>query len=111
MFLIIFATAATVIFLRFVIQKNFSVGDSIVRFLMNTFHLRENVAVIIYRFTFYKNIEVITLIAILAFLVIILNFSISWFTKYFGEISVGMDKLAEESDDEITLSIILSLNK
>jgi len=29
MFLIIFATAATVIFLRFVIQKNFSVGDAV----------------------------------------------------------------------------------
>jgi two-component system sensor histidine kinase VanS len=104
MFLIIFATVATVIFLRFVIQKNFSVGDSIVLFLMNTFHLRENVAVLIYRITFYNNIEVITLIVILVFLVILLKFIISWFTKYFDEVSAGMDKLAEESDDEITLS-------
>ena len=78
MLLIVFVTAATVIFLRFVIQKNFSVGESIVQFLKNTLHLRENVAVIIYRFTFYNNIEVITLIVILIFLVILLKFSISW---------------------------------
>ena len=104
MLLIIFATAATVIFLRFVIQKNFSIGDSIVRFLMNTFHLHENVAVMVYRSTFYSNIDVITFIAILIFLVILLKLSISWFTKYFDEISAGMDKLTEESDAEITLS-------
>ncbi|MCQ1530501.1 HAMP domain-containing histidine kinase [Lutispora thermophila] len=104
MFLIIFATAATVILLRFVIQKNFSVGDSIVQFLKNTLHLRENVALLIYRLIFYNNIEVITLIIILVFLVIIFKFSTSWFTKYFDEVSAGMDKLAEESDDEIILS-------
>ena len=104
MLLIVFVTAATVIFLRFVIQKNFSFGDTIVRFLMNTLHLRENVAVIIYRSTFYNNIEIITLIVILIFLVILLKFSVSWFTKYFDEVSAGMDKLAEESDEEITLS-------
>ncbi|MGE5683000.1 MAG: sensor histidine kinase, partial [Bacillota bacterium] len=104
MFLIIFATAAAVILLRIVIQERFSFGDTIVRFLMTMFHLRENVAVLIYRFTFYNNIEFITLIVILIFLVISLKFSISWFTKYFDEVSAGMDKLAEESDDEIILS-------
>lgn len=102
--LIIFATVATVYFLRFFIQKNFSVGDSIVQFLMNTLHLRENLAVLIYRFIFYNNMEGITLIVIIVFLVILLNVSISWFTKYFDEVSNGMDRLAEESDEEITLS-------
>lgn len=104
MFLMIFAAAATVILLRFVIQKNFSVGDSIVQFLMNTLHLHENVALLIYRLAFYNNIEVITLIVILVFLVIIYKFSIYRFTKYFDEVSAGMDRLAEESNDEITLS-------
>jgi two-component system, OmpR family, sensor histidine kinase VanS len=104
MLLMVFATAATVILLRFVIQERFSVSDSIVRFLMDTFHLRENVALLIYRFIFYNNIEIITLIIILLFLAISLKFSISWFVKYFDEVSTGMDKLAEESDDEITLS-------
>ena len=104
MLLIVFATAATVIFLRFVIQKNFSVGDSIVRFLMTTFDLRENVAVLIYRSVFYSNIEIITFIVILVFVVILLNLSTSWFTKYFDEVSAGMDKLVEESAAEIALS-------
>ncbi|MDF2892403.1 MAG: histidine kinase [Clostridia bacterium] len=104
MLLIIFAAAATVILLRFVIQRNLSVSDSIVRFLMNTFYLRESDAVIIYRYTFLNNYSVITFIVILIFLIILLRFTISWFTKYFDEVSVGMDKLVEESEDEITLS-------
>jgi two-component system sensor histidine kinase VanS len=104
MLLIIFATAATVIFLRFVIQKSFSFGESIVHFLKNTLHLHENVAILIYRLMIYNNIEIITLIVIFVCLVILLKFSISCFTKYFDEVSAGMDKLAEESDEEITLS-------
>jgi two-component system, OmpR family, sensor histidine kinase VanS len=104
MLFIVFAAAASVIFLRFVIQKNFSVGDSIVQFLMNILHLRESVALLIYRLAFYNNIEFFTLIAILVFLVIIFQFSISWFTKYFDEVSAGMDKLVEESAAEIRLS-------
>ena len=104
MLLIVFATAATVIFLRFVIQENFSVGDSIVQFLKNKFYLSDSDAVIIYRYTFLYNKDIITLIMILIFLVILLRFSISWFTKYFDEVSSGMDKLVEESNGEITLS-------
>jgi two-component system, OmpR family, sensor histidine kinase VanS len=104
MFLIVFATAATVILLRFVIQINFSVGDSIVQFLKNTFYLRDREAVTISHLLFLNNIEAITLIVILIFLVILLKVSISWFTKYFDEVSAGMDKLAEESDGEIILS-------
>lgn len=104
MLLIVFTAAIPVILLRFVIQKYFSVGDSIVQFLENVFFLRENVAVMLYRLIIYRNIEIITLIIILIFLVILLKFSASWFTKYFDEVSRGMDKLVEESDDEITLS-------
>ena len=104
MLLIIFATAPTVIFLRFVIQKNFSIGDSIVQFLKNTFLVSDREALIIYRYIFLNNTSVITFIVILIFLVILLKFSVSWFTKYFDEVSAGMDRLAEESDAEITLS-------
>jgi two-component system sensor histidine kinase VanS len=104
MLLIIFATVVTVYFLRFFIQKNFSVGDSIVPFLENSLHLHENVALFIYRFIFYNNREGFTLIVILVFLVILLRLSISWFTKYFDEVSAGMDRLVEESDEKITLS-------
>ncbi len=102
--LIVFVTVATVIFLRFVIQDSFSIGESIVEFLKNKFYLSESDAVIIYRYIFLYNKDLITLIVIIILLVILLKFSISWFTKYFDEISSGMDKLVEESNDEITLS-------
>lgn len=102
--LIVFATIATVIFLRDVIQDNFNIGESIVEFLKNKFYLSESDAVIIYRYTFLYNKDIITLIVIIIFLVILLRFSISWFTKYFDEVSNGMDKLVEESDNEIILS-------
>jgi two-component system sensor histidine kinase VanS len=102
--LIVFAAAVTVIILRSVIQRNFSIGESIVQFLKNTFYLRDSDAVIIYRYIFLNNKGVITLIVILIFLVVLLKLSVSWFTKYFDEVSTGMDKLAEESDDEIILS-------
>jgi two-component system sensor histidine kinase VanS len=104
MLLIIFTTAVAVIFLRSIIQKYFSFGDSIVQFLKDTFYLRESDAVIIYRYIFLNNVSVITFAVILIFLIIFLKFSISWFTKYFDEVSTGIDKLVEESNDEITLS-------
>ena len=103
MLLIVFVAAATVMLLRFVIQISFSLGDNIVQFLMDRFYLRENDALRVYRYVFLNNMEFITFVVILVFLIILFKFSISWFTKYFDEISAGMDKLVEESDDEITL--------
>lgn len=102
--LIVFAAAITVIFLRFAIQRNFSVGENIVQFLKNAFYLRDSDAVLIYRYLFLNNMSLITLIVLLTFLVVLLKLSISWFTKYFDEVSTGMDMLVEESVDEITLS-------
>lgn len=101
MLLIVFAAVPTDIFLHFVIQKRISVGEIIIGFLIKTHYLS---SVLINPNTFLYNIDAITLIVILMFIVILLKFSASWVTKYFDEISVGMDKLAEESDDEITLS-------
>lgn len=104
MFLIISATAVTVYFLRFFIRRNFSVGDSIVQFLMNMFRMSDREALMIYQYLFLNNIDIITFFVILIFLIILLRFSISWFTKYFDEVIAGVDKLAEESEDEIILS-------
>lgn len=104
MLIIISAAAAIVLFLRFFIQKNFNIGDSIVQFLRDIFYLNDSDAILLYRFMFFDNIEYITLIAIIILLIILLKFSVSWFVKYFDEVSDGMDKLAEESDIEIMLS-------
>lgn len=104
MLLIIFTTVAAVILLRFIIQESFSFSDTIVRFLMNKFKLPEMTAITITRFLIYNNMEAITLIIILVFLVIMLKFSISWVTRYFDEVIAGVDKLAGESPEEIILS-------
>ena len=104
MIFIVFAAAATVIFLRHTIQTRFSIGDTFVRMIKSTFHLSDRTVVKIINFVFYNHIETITLIMIFLLLVILLNFTITWFTKYFDEIIAGMDRLTEESADEIILS-------
>jgi len=104
MLLIVFAATATAVSLRFLIQKYFSVGDLFVRFFMNMFHMRDSDALFVYHLLVLKNIDVITFIVIMIFLVILFNFSISRLTKYFDELIIGMDQLVEESGHEMTLS-------
>ena len=99
MFLITVAAAVTVYLLRNILRGE--IGDRIVRFLVNAFHFRNSDAQTIYQLVIRNNMYMILFGVILIFLVI---FSVSWFTKYFDEVSAGMDKLAEESDAEITLS-------
>jgi len=104
MFTIVFSAAATVIFLRYYIQKNFSVSDSVVLFLKNIFQLSNNEAITLSHLLFLNNMEAITLIAIFIFLVVILKFSLAWFTRYFDEVIAGMDQLVVESAESIKLS-------
>ena len=102
MLLITVTAVVTVYMLRNTLRGQ--VGDRIVRFLVNALHFNYSDAQTIYQLVFRNNMETILFVVILVFLVILFRFSISWFTKYFDEISTGIDKLAEESDDEITLS-------
>ncbi len=102
MLLITIAAAVTVYLLRYILRGQ--VGDRIVRFLVNAFHFENSDAQKIYQLVIRNNMDMILFVVILIFLVILFRFSVSWFTKYFDEISAGMDKLTEESDAEITLS-------
>lgn len=104
MLLIVVISVAAVIILRFIIQQRFSIGDTIVQFLVNKFYIPDTTALAITRFLIYNNMEVFTLIMIFLFMVILLKYAISWFTKYFDEVIAGLDKLVEESDNEIQLS-------
>lgn len=104
MLLAVLATVAAVILLRMIIQERFSFGDTVANFLMDTFHIPDTTAIAITHNLLFNNKEAITLIVILILLIILLRFSISWFTKYFDEVISGVDKLVEESADEITLS-------
>ncbi|MEN6348665.1 MAG: vancomycin resistance histidine kinase VanS [Syntrophomonas sp.] len=99
MLLITVAAAATVYLLRNILRGE--IGDLIVRFLVTAFRFNNSDAQQIYQLVIRNNMDMIFFGVILIFLVI---FSVSWFTKYFDEISAGMDKLNKESDAEITLS-------
>ncbi len=101
MVLITVAAAVTVLLLRYILRGQ--IGDRIVRFLINAFHFHDSDAQTIYQLVIRNNMDMILFIIILLFLVILFRFSVSWFTKYFDEISAGLDKLTEGSDAEITL--------
>ncbi|APM37278.1 vancomycin resistance histidine kinase VanS [Clostridium kluyveri] len=102
MLLITVAAAVTVYLLRHILRGQ--IGDRIVRFLVNAFKFKDSEAQTIYQLVIRNNMDMILFVVILIFLVILFRFSVSWFTKYFDEVSAGMDKLAEESDEKITLS-------
>jgi two-component system sensor histidine kinase VanS len=102
MLLIIVIAAATVFLLRDILRGQ--IGDQIVQFLIHTFHLDYSDAQTIYQLVFRNNLEIILLLLTLFFLVILSWFSFSWFTIYFDEISSGMDRLVDDSEDRISLS-------
>jgi two-component system sensor histidine kinase VanS len=102
MLLITVTAAVTVYLLRNILRGQ--IGDRIVRFLIDVFSFSYSDAYTIYNLVFRKNMDKILFFVTLIFLVIIFRFSISWLTKYFDEISIGMDKLTDETDEEITLS-------
>ncbi|MBC7915439.1 MAG: HAMP domain-containing histidine kinase [Pyrinomonadaceae bacterium] len=103
MLLIIVAAAVTVYLLRYIFHGQ--IGDRIVRFLVNAFNFQNSDAQMIYQLVIRNNMDMILFIVTLVlFLVILFRFSVSWFTKYFDEVSTGMDKLAKEVGEEITLS-------
>ncbi|MBV4431457.1 HAMP domain-containing histidine kinase [Clostridium tyrobutyricum] len=103
MSMITVAAAVIVYLLRHILRGQ--IGDRIVQYLVNAFHFENSDAHEIYQLIIRNNMEMIIFVVILIFLLgILFRFSISWFTKYFDEISDGMDKLVGKSDDEITLS-------
>nr|WP_196007962.1 HAMP domain-containing sensor histidine kinase [Clostridium tyrobutyricum] len=103
MLMITVAAAVIVYLLRHILRGQ--IGDRIVQYLVNAFHFENSDAHEIYQLIIRNNMEMIIFVVILIFLLgILFRFSISWFTKYFDEISDGMDKLVGKSDDEITLS-------
>ncbi|WP_420866709.1 vancomycin resistance histidine kinase VanS [Clostridium luticellarii] len=102
MILITAAAAVTVYLLRHILRGQ--IGNRIVRYLVNAFHFENSDAQEIYQLVIRNNMEMILFVVILIFLAVLFRFSLSWFTRYFDEISTEMDKLAEESHEEITLS-------
>ncbi|WP_425278627.1 vancomycin resistance histidine kinase VanS [Defluviitalea saccharophila] len=102
MLLITVTAAATVYLLRNILRGQ--IGDRIVQFLIHVFRFDYSIAYTIYQVVFRNNLDTILFVVTLIFLIIFFRFSISWFTQYFDELSIGMDQLLEESDEEITLA-------
>lgn len=102
MLLITAAAVVIVYLLRHILRGQ--IGDRIVKYLVTAFQFQNSDAQEIYQLVIRNNMEMILFFAILIFLTVFFRFSVSWFTKYFDEISTEMDKLTEESDEEITLS-------
>lgn len=103
MLLITVAAAVIVYLLRYLLMGQ--IAERTVQFLVYAFRFDPLDAQTIYQYVIRNNREVILFIGILIFLVILFRFSVSsWFTKYFDEISEGMDRLVEESERDISLS-------
>lgn len=102
MLLITVTVAVTVLSLRVMMRGQ--IGDRIVQFLIDAFYLDDSHAQMIYHYVFRNNLNIILICLTLLFLAVLSRFAVSWFTRYFDEVSAGMDLLAEDSEDRISLS-------
>ena len=80
------------------------VGDWIVIFLQNVFHLDYMDARNIYQYGLRENIAMIIFLAVTFCFLVLFWVSLSWFTRYFNEIDTGLEKLIQGENREILLS-------
>lgn len=99
---LILSSVGFLLILSSLLQGRF--GNWIVNFLKDTFYLSETDAVIINHYIFRNNKDKILLVSSAIFFLIIFQFLISWITRYFDEIDIGMENLINGSDSEIELS-------
>lgn len=91
-----------VLFLRLFIKG--TLGEWIVRFLQNSYHLDRQDAMVIYQYTIRNNIEIFIYAAIAVSVLILCRVMLSKFAKYFDEINSGIDILIGNDDKPIELS-------
>lgn len=80
------------------------VGDWIVLFLQNVFHLEYYDARNIYQYGLRENMVLIIFVAVTLCFMLLFWASLSWFTRYFNEIDAGLEELIQGEDKEIILS-------
>lgn len=80
------------------------IGNGITQIISQATGLPWDDATAIYGFYVRNNIDTIIMVTIIIFFVILFRFLLTWFTRYFDEIVVGVDQLAEESQYKITMS-------
>ncbi|MDX5868342.1 vancomycin resistance histidine kinase VanS [Bacillus cereus group sp. BfR-BA-01119] len=99
---IVMAAVVFVLFLRLFIQGK--LGEWIVRFLENSYHLERWDAMIIYQYTIRNNIEIFIYVAVAISILILCRVMLLKFVKYFEEINTGIDILIQNEDKQIELS-------
>lgn len=80
------------------------VGDWIVQFLQDAFHLGREDALNIYKYGLRENSSLIIFGAVAVLFLLLFRFSLSWFVRYFNEIDAGLDRLIQGDNKEITMS-------
>ncbi|MDA1879892.1 vancomycin resistance histidine kinase VanS [Bacillus cereus group sp. BY10-2LC] len=99
---IVMAAVVFVLFLRLFIQG--TLGEWIVRFLENSYHLERWDAMIIYQYTIRNNIEIFIYVVVAISILILCRVMLLKFVKYFEEINTGIDILIQNEDKQIELS-------
>ncbi|MFJ8243188.1 vancomycin resistance histidine kinase VanS [Bacillus tropicus] len=99
---IVMAAVVFVLFLRLFIQG--TLGEWIVSFLENSYHLERWDAMIIYQYTIRNNIEIFIYVAVAISILILCRVMLLKFAKYFDEINTGIDILIQNEDKQIELS-------
>jgi two-component system sensor histidine kinase VanS len=102
-----FAIVLLTFFIIFTFYSRFwfrRVGDWIVKFLQDAFHLGREDALNIYKYGLRENSRLIIFGAVAVCFLLLFRFSLSWFIRYFNEIDAGLDKLIQGDKREIALS-------
>ena len=98
------AFAALVIVALLQSLLNNRAANWIIAFFQNTFSMDRNAAWTLYQQAIRNNIDYLVYATFGIFFIIISRFLLSQFSKYFNEISNGLDTLVGEKNDEIKLS-------
>lgn len=93
----------TVFLLRYIASSN-NMGDVIVSVLRKYFNVSYDNAHLFYWNVIRRNLDYITFASVAVFFIILSRSLLSQFSKYFHEISNGLDTLVEDKDIEIKLS-------
>lgn len=99
----ILAAAFVLIFIGYKVFWQGSGGDWVVYFLQNVFQMDWETANNVYQGVFRNNAVVIWIGATLVVFLILFRFFLSGLSRYFREVSRGIDQLLSENEEEIVL--------
>lgn len=96
------AVAAVYVVYSFFLRGNFANG--IIAFLQKVFGMGYEEALGMHERIFRRNMDAVIFLSILAVFVVLFRIYLRWFSRYFEDISRGMDALQDGAPGEITLA-------